>query len=495
MVKYREVPFPTVGLIFDKGAVGREGVGVRKPDTPSPTDAIPKGIAREKSLPLPDVAEVDLVRHYTFLSRNNFGIDMGFYPLGSCTMKYNPKVNDALASLPAIAGAHPAAPPAQMGGVLGMMWELEEMLSEITGMKHINLQPAAGAHGELTGMLVFRSYFNDRGETGRTVMLIPDSAHGTNPASASIAGFSIQPVPSDAQGLVTPENIAKKIAEIGAEKIGGLMLTNPNTLGLFEKHITQVAKVVHDAGGLLYYDGANLNALLSIARPGDMGFDLIHVNTHKSFSTPHGGGGPGAGPVGVNDKLLDFLPNPRLVKSEGGFAFDTYPKSIGRMKSFFGNFLVLVRTYVYLKMLGADGLRRVSENAIINANYIQARLKDKFRVPYLRYCMHEFVASASEQKKKGVRANDIAKHLLEMGMHAPTVYFPLIVEEAMMIEPTETEGKAMLDYFCDVMNAMAEEIDADPERFLKEPLCLLISHPDDAKAARHPDVRWVPPET
>jgi len=479
--------------IFEKSVAGRkcadiacfDGLELGSPDTPAE-------LRREEPLPLPEVAEVDVVRHYVGLSQQTFGVDSGFYPLGSCTMKYNPKVNEEICAQPEWTGLHPEQPVETAQGALRLMHELQEALAEISGMKAVSLQPAAGAHGELTGMLMFRAYFRERGEA-RPVMIVPDSSHGTNPASATIGGFRVAHLESDERGMVSLEALKELCTRHGESDIGGIMMTNPNTLGVFERQVKEIAAYLHSIGALLYYDGANLNANLGYVRPGDMGFDLVHFNLHKTFSTPHGGGGPGSGPVGVCERLAPFLPHPLVVKHGDGYRFAKPEKTIGRMKLYYGNFLVLVRALAYLRTLGREGLKRVAENAVLNANYIQERLKDAYDIPYYQRCMHEFVLSAGRQKKHGVRALDIAKKLLNDGFHAPTIYFPLIVSEAMMIEPTETESVETLDAFCDTMLRYAREIEEDAEKF-KELPNLHIQHLDEVGAARNPVVRWTPDE-
>jgi len=478
-------------LIFEKSRPGSKRYDVAdftgiEPESPF----VPEDIRRTGPLPLPEVAEMDVVRHYTALSRNNFGVDVGFYPLGSCTMKYNPKVNEEIASLPEWSQLHPEQPVETTQGALLLMHELQYALAEISGMRAVSLQPAAGAHGELTGMLMFRAYFNDIGEA-RKIMIVPDSSHGTNPASATIAGFEVVHLESDERGMVSVKALKALCEKHGEGNIGGIMMTNPNTLGVFEQEVKEVAEYLHSVGALLYYDGANLNANLGYVRPGDMGFDLVHFNLHKTFSTPHGGGGPGSGPVGVCEKLEPYLPYPLVGRTDSGYVFHKPEKSIGRMKLYFGNFLVLVKALVYLRALGREGLKRVAENAVLNANYIQERLKDAYDIPFYQRCMHEFVLSAARQKKLGVRALDIAKKLLNDGYHAPTIYFPLIVPEAMMIEPTETESRETLDAFCDTMLRYAREIEEDPEKF-KELPNLHIQHLDEVGATRNPVVRWTP---
>jgi len=480
-------------LIFDKSRPGRRrhevadftGLGSASP-------YVPRHLQRTGPLPLPEVAEVDVVRHYIALSQDNFGVDTGFYPLGSCTMKYNPKLNEEICGLPEWVALHPEQPEETVQGALALMHELQAALAELSGTAAVSLQPAAGAHGELAGMLMFRAYFNEVGEE-RPLMVLPDSSHGTNPASAAIAGFTVRELKSDQRGMVALGALRELCARHGEGNIGGIMMTNPNTLGVFEQEVRAIAEYLHSIGALLYYDGANLNANLGYARPGDMGFDLVHFNLHKTFSTPHGGGGPGSGPIGVCPRLAPYLPHPLVARRGERYEFYRPEKSIGRMKLYYGNFLVLVRALVYVRALGREGLKRVAENAVLNANYVQERLKNAYEVPYYQRCMHEFVLSASRQKKLGARALDIAKRLLNDGFHAPTVYFPLIVPEAMMIEPTETESRETLDAFCEAMLRYAKEIEEDAERF-KELPNLRIQHLDDVGAARNPVVRWLPEE-
>lgn len=481
-------------VLFDKSAEGRTGFTLPEDKLPEPKSWLPDEYKPVNTLPLPELAELDVARHMMYLSHRTFSVDEGFYPLGSCTMKYNPWLNEDMAALPAIAHAHPLAPVDHSQGLLQIIHVLQDYLARIFGMDMVSLQPAAGAHGEFAGMLVFRAYFEDKGDTCRKFMLVPDSAHGTNPASAAMAGFTLIPLKSNDRGVVDPAAVRDAIKTYGADCIAGIMMTNPNTLGIFETHIQEIAKILKEIGAQLYYDGANLNATLGLVRPGDTGFDLMHMNTHKTFSTPHGGGGPGSGPIGVKSHLAPFLPAPMVTKKSGRYELYNPAKTIGRMKCYYGNYGVLVRSLSYLLMLGEKGLREVTENAIINANYLQARIKDTFLVPFGDiHCMHEFVASAEEFKNKyEVRAMDFAKHLLERGVHAPTVYFPLIVHEAMMMEPTETESKQTLDYFADLLLAMAKEIENDAAAFKAHEPNLVINHPDEAKAARQLDVRWKP---
>jgi glycine dehydrogenase subunit 2 len=477
-----------VELIFEISKPGRSASAVAASDVPTVNieDAIGKKYLRT-DLDLPEVAEVDLVRHYTNLSRRNFGVDLGFYPLGSCTMKYNPNVNENVAALPGFTGLHPYAADVFAQGNLQLMYEMQKYLSNIFGMAEFTLQPAAGAHGELTGMMMIKKYFEKKGEK-RPLILIPDTAHGTNPASGALCGFEIVTLRSNSEGGVDIDYLKSLMTE----KVAGLMLTNPNTLGLFERNIEQVVQIVHGKGGLLYGDGANANAFLGKARPGDLGFDVIQLNLHKTFSTPHGGGGPGSGPVGVSAKLVDYLPIPRIIKTGDGYNWsDKFPDTIGRMRSFYGNFNVIVKAYTYIRSLGAKGLKRATEMAVLNANYIKEKLKPYFDLPYDRVCMHECVFSGKRQvAESGVHTTDIAKRLIDYGYHPPTIYFPLIVPEAIMIEPTETESKETLDAFCEAMIAIAHEAKENPQRVKDAPLTTPVSRLDEVLAARKPDVCW-----
>lgn len=476
-------------LIFELSRPGRTAVDLPGSDVPEtdPAELLPSGYLRQKPAALPEVSQPDLVRHYTALSRRTFGVDNGFYPLGSCTMKYNPKVNESIAALAGFRSLHPLLEPELAQGALALMYDLERYLAEITGMEAVTLQPAAGAHGELTGLKLIRAYHRQRGDVTRTKVIVPDSAHGTNPASAAVAGFTIAEVKSDARGGVDLDALRQAV---GADT-AALMLTNPNTLGLFDEHITKIARIVHDAGGLLYYDGANANATLGIARPGDMGFDVVHVNLHKTFATPHGGGGPGAGPVGVKKALVPFLPVP-IITFDGQRYDLTFnrPQSIGKMHTFYGNFAVLVRAYAYIRAMGPDGLRQVSEDAVLNANYVLQGLKDYYDVPYDRFCAHECVLSGRKQKEHGVHTLDVAKRLLDFGYHPPTIYFPLIVDEAIMIEPTETESQETLDGFIAAMRQIAHEAEATPEKVTAAPHNTVVSRLDEVSAARHPVLKW-----
>jgi glycine dehydrogenase subunit 2 len=470
--------------IYELSSPGRTGVTFPDPDVSSVK--LPENLLR-KDLPLPELAEVDVVRHFVNLSKYNYSVDGGFYPLGSCTMKYNPKINEDTARLPGFAFTHPLQPIETVQGNLALMYTLQEWLKEISGFAALTLQPAAGAHGELTGVLIMRAYHMDRGDAKRLKMLIPDSAHGTNPASSAMSSLEVVQVPSDARGNV--DLAALKAACDGTTV--GLMLTNPNTLGLFDEHLEQVIKIVHDCGGLVYGDGANLNALLGILRPGDVGIDVMHLNLHKTFSTPHGGGGPGSGPVGVTEKLADFLPGPLVGIVEEStddepplFGFVTPKKTIGRVKAFHGHFGMLVRAYTYIAMHGPDGLRQIAEYAVLNANYIKARLKGIYTVPFDRICMHEFVAEGQWADAPGIRALDVAKRLMDYDFHPPTNYFPLIVHEALMIEPTETENKGTLDAFTDALIKIAAEAKATPDLLHEAPHKTPFGRMDEVRAAR-----------
>jgi len=476
--------------IFEKSQAGRQGVALPALDVPeTPWEKLlPSEFVRKTPAGLPEVSEVDVVRHFTALSQLNFGVDEGFYPLGSCTMKYNPKINENAARMPGFAAIHPFQGEENVQGALELLFHLQEMLAEITGMRAVTLQPAAGAHGEFTGILLMRAYHDARGESHRRTMIVPDTAHGTNPASAAVAGFDVVQVPSNARGNVDLEALRGLLDH----RVAGIMLTNPNTLGLFEEHIAEVAELVHGAGGLLYYDGANANAILGKVRPGDMGFDVLHLNLHKTFSTPHGGGGPGSGPVGVGERLVPFLPKPVVIRKDQRYVLDfDRPQSIGRVRSFFGNFGVLVRAYAYILSMGPDGLREVAESAVLNANYLMALLQGRYDVKFPGPCKHEFVLSARRQKEAhGVTALDIAKRLIDFGIHPPTIYFPLLVEEALMVEPTETEGKETLDAFAEAMMAIADEAEQNPEIFAEAPHSTLRSRFDETLAARNPVLRW-----
>jgi len=475
-------------LIFEKSRPGRAATTVPPSDVPAVDISRlidPKFLRTD--IPLPEVSEIDLVRHYTGLSRRNFGVDNGFYPLGSCTMKYNPKINEDLARLDGFTASHPYAAVGFVQGSLKLMYELRRYLSEIFGMADFTLQPAAGAQGELTGIMIVKKYFEVRKER-RSRLLIPDTAHGTNPASGALCGYRTVKVPSNAEGGVSIAHLQ----ELMTDDTAGLMLTNPNTLGLFERNIEQVAAVIHGKGGLLYCDGANANAFMGKTRPGDLGFDIIQLNLHKTFSTPHGGGGPGSGPLGVKADLVPLLPIPRIVDTGNGYAWDgDYPQSIGRVKAFYGNFNVMVKAYAYIRTLGPDGLKKTSETAVLNANYVKERLKPWFDLPYDRICMHECVFSGTRQvRESGVNTMDMSKRLLDYGYHPPTIYFPMIVPEAIMIEPGDTESKETLDEFCEALAAIAREAKASPELVKSAPLTTPVRRLDEVKAAREPDVCW-----
>jgi glycine dehydrogenase subunit 2 len=483
----------TEPLLFELSCPDRCATVLPALDVP-PTE-LPGNLVRGE-LALPEVSEADVVRHYTRLSQMNYSVDTGFYPLGSCTMKYNPKINEEMTRLPGFANLHPYQDEDSVQGALFLMYYLQEFLKEIGGFAGVSLQPAAGAQGELTGVLMMRAYHLDRGDAARDVILVPDSAHGTNPASTSMSGLRVLEVPSDLRGNVDMGALEAACGEHG-DRLVGLMLTNPNTLGLFEERVEEIAALVHDCGGLMYGDGANMNALLGIARPGDLGFDVLHYNLHKTFGTPHGGGGPGSGPVGAAPSLVDFLPGPVVEMDEEWseeslphFTFVSPQKSIGRMKAFYGHFGVMVRAYTYIRMLGADGLRRVAEHAVLNANYLMSQVKDLYRVPYDRACMHEFVCEGIVPGAPDVRALDISKRLIDYGFHPPTNYFPLIVHEALMIEPTETESKETLDAFADALRRIAEEARADPDLLHQAPLSAPVRRLDEVRAARELILRW-----
>lgn len=475
--------------IFEKGTPGRGNRYVPDCDLTGEdlNEFFGEGLLRKESPSLPEVSEHEAIRHYTGLSRRNHGVDSGFYPLGSCTMKYNPKVNEDIAGMKGFSEVHPYQQSDTVQGCLQIIYELDRMLSEITGMDRFTMQPAAGAHGELTGLFIMRAYHRKRGDGKRNKIIVPDTAHGTNPASASAAGFEVMEVKSDRRGNID----SSSLREVMDETVAGLMMTNPNTLGLFEENIEEVSNITHDAGALLYYDGANANAIMGFCRPGDMGFDIVHLNLHKTFSTPHGGGGPGSGPVGVKRNLERFLPIPIVEKDNGCYLFEyDRPDSIGRVRAFYGNFLVALKAYAYISAMGPEGLKNVSQTAVLNANYLANRLKDTYRLPFDRTCMHEFVLSADRQKENGVSAMDIAKRLMDFGFHPPTVYFPLIVKEAMMIEPTETETPETLKSFAGVLESIAYEAKQEPDIVRSAPHYTPVSRPDEALAARKPVLRW-----
>ncbi len=476
-------------LIFEKSVPGRKGVQVAQSDVPTSVD-INNELLRQKDARLVELSELDVVRHFTELSRRNFGVDTNFYPLGSCTMKYNPKVAERIASFSGFADLHPLMPQLRMGGLLTqgalrVLYEMDILLREITGMAGFTMQPLAGAHGELTGIMIIAAYHREKNNK-KTTILIPDSAHGTNPASAAIAGYKVLTVPSNKDGAMDLDALKSMVND----ETAGLMLTCPNTLGIFNPHIKEICDIIHSVDGLAYYDGANLNAIVGKACPADFGFDMVHLNLHKTFATPHGGGGPGAGPVGVVDKLLDYLPVSIVVKRDDGTYALEYdrPKSIGYIAPFYGNFGIILRAYVYILMLGKEGLKRVAENAVLNANYIKAKLQKYYDLPYPELCKHECVFSASRQAEKGVHAIDIAKSLIDAGFHPPTVYFPTIVPEALMIEPTETESKETIDAFIDAMIGIAKTVQSQPEKLKSAPNSTPVSRLDETAAAKNLDI-------
>lgn len=475
------MPEPT---IYELSSPGR--TGVRYPESDVPTVELPESM-RRKDLPFPELSELDVIRHFMHLSHFNYSVDEGFYPLGSCTMKYNPKVNEEAARLPGFAFTHPLQPIETVQGNLALMYVLQEWLKEISGFAAVSLQPAAGAQGEFTGVMIIRAYHRSRGDSKRTKFLIPDSAHGTNPATSSMSGYEVVNIPTDKDGNVNLEALKAACDD----QVAGLMLTNPNTLGLFDQNLLEVIEIVHKAGGLVYGDGANLNAILGILQPGKVGIDVMHFNLHKTFSTPHGGGGPGSGPVGVATALVDFLPGPIVdVVEEGNeevpplYGLRMPAKSIGRVKSFYGHFGMMVRTFTYISMHGAEGLRKIAEYAVLNANYLLARLRHTYKVPYDRICMHEFVLEGQWEDAPEVHALDIAKRLIDYKFHPPTNYFPLIVHEALMIEPTETENKQTLDAFADALIKISEEAHSDPELLRQAPHDTPVARLDEVKAAR-----------
>ena len=489
----------TEPLIFEKSSPGRRCFNLPACDVPEKpiAELLSPKMLRKQEAKLPEVSEIDVVRHFTRISQMNFCVDTNFYPLGSCTMKYNPKINEDAARMEGFTKLHPYQPIEQCQGILKLLYDFEQVLKSISGMSAFTLQPAAGAHGELTGMLIIRAYMEKKGEI-RHKIIVPDSAHGTNPASAALCGYEVESIQSNAEGLVD----IKKLKESFTRDTAALMITNPNTLGLFEKDILEISKIAHDAGGLVYCDGANMNALMGLARPGDMGVDILHLNLHKTFSTPHGGGGPGAGPIGVTKELEPFLPIPRIEKiivgvngrsplrSDLFYLNYDYQDSIGRVRAFYGHIGMMIRAYTYLLSLGKEGVCKVGEYAVLNANYLRHKLKKYYYIPYGSTCMHEFVISAKKQKGKGASALDIAKKLLDYGFHAPTIYFPLIVEESIMIEPTETESRETLDAFADAMIQIATDIEQHPGIVHDSPQTTPIGRPDEVKAAREPKLRW-----
>ncbi|MBF8253545.1 MAG: gcvPB [Deltaproteobacteria bacterium] len=474
-------------LIFESGSPGRSGF-YWPADDGAAQGKIPSALLRDEIAGFPELGELETLRHFTRLSQRNFAIESQFYPLGSCTMKYNPKINELVARFPGFAEIHPLAPAGLLQGALELLYELERMLVEISGMEHVSLQPSAGAQGELTGLMLIRAYLTEQGGPRRKI-IVPDTAHGTNPASSTLCGYDVIQIASNAQGVIDAAAVEKAMdAEVAA-----LMVTNPNTLGLFEKNLEAISQVVHAKGGLVYLDGANLNALMGVAKPGHMGVDVLHMNLHKTFSTPHGGGGPGAGPVAVKERLRDYLPVPRIVKQGSRFELlEECPKSVGRVRSFFGNFGVLVRAYTYMISLGGDGLEEASRMALLNANYIRKKLEKSYQIAYDEPCMHECIFTDKMQHKFGVSTLDIAKRLLDYGYHPPTIYFPLVVSGALMIEPTETETPETLDGFVEAMLAIAREAKEEPDLVKSAPHSTPVSRLDEARAARKPVLRWYP---
>lgn len=475
-------------LIFELSRPGRKGyeLPVNNYGENGLAD-IPADLQRTDALNLPEVSELDVVRHYTNLSSKNFGVDTGFYPLGSCTMKYNPKINEEVAAMPQFAALHPLQDEDSVQGALELYYNLQHMLAALAGFEEFTLNPYAGAHGELTGLLVMKHYHQKRGDFKRTKVIVPDSAHGTNPASAMVAGFDVVVVKSKPNGSIDVEDLKPLLDDT----IAGIMMTNPNTLGMFETEILDIAKLVHDAGGLLYYDGANFNPLLGKVRPGDMGFDIMHINLHKTFSTPHGGGGPGSGPIGVAKYLVDYLPNPRVKKLENGkYHVDFGKDSLGNISTFLGNFGIMMRAYAYILSLGKENIKNVGPMATLNANYIKESLKDDYLLPIEGVCKHEFVYDGLKDKSTGVTTLNIAKRLLDYGFHAPTIYFPLLFHEAMMIEPTESESLETLDDFIEVMHKVAKEAREMPETVKEAPLTTLIRKPDETTAAKNPILNY-----
>jgi len=492
--KVTQHPSQNETLIFERSQTGRIGYRLPKLDVEERKidDLIPAELRRDDELDgVPEVSEVDVVRHFTRISTWNYSIDMGMYPLGSCTMKYNSRLNEKVARIGGFAGLHPLAPDEEIQGALELIYELQENLAEITGLPGVSLQPAAGAQGEMTGVMLIRAFLDKRdGEASkdRRVMLIPDSAHGTNPASAAMSGFTVKTVRSTAEGLTDMQHL-RELCDQGG--VAGLMLTNPNTVGIFEKNIKEICETIHAAGGLVYMDGANMNALVGIARPGDMGVDVIHLNLHKTFSTPHGGGGPGCGPCLSTAELERFLPTPRIEKGDAGYTLNyDRPESIGRVKAFFGNFGMMVRALSYIYTHGAEGLKEATETAVLNARYVSEKLKDTYHKPYASDCMHEAIFSHKNQSATGVHTLDIAKRLIDYGFHPPTIYFPLVVEGAMLIEPTESVGHADLDAFIEAMKDIDKEASENPELVHEAPHSTRIGRLDEASAARKPVLRW-----
>jgi glycine dehydrogenase subunit 2 len=474
-------------LIYERSQAGRRASEIPRPEG-LPAAEVPEELRRAEPPRLPELAEPEVLRHFTELSTRNFGIDTGFYPLGSCTMKYNPRVNERVVALPGFRDLHPLQEEDGAQGALELMWRLQEILAEVTGLDAVSLQPAAGSQGELTGLMLVRAYFNENGDAKRRKVVIPDTAHGTNPASVTMAGYEVTPVATDPRGNIDVDDLREKVTE----ETAALMLTNPSTLGLFDENIEEITRIFHSAGALMYYDGANLNAVCGISRPGDMGFDIVHINLHKTFSQPHGGGGPGGGPIAVRKTLEPFLPVPAVIhREDGSFGLDyDRPQTIGKVRAFTGPFGVFVRSYAYIRSYGPR-LREMSEVAVLNANYLLARLKDAYDLPFDRHCMHEFVLSARTLKREhGITALDVAKRLMDYGFHPPTIYFPLIVPEALMIEPTETEPKEILDAFCDAMLAIAREAAEEPELLKEAPHDRPVRRLDEVRAAKRAIVKY-----
>ncbi len=482
-----DCPHSVSSLIFEKGSPGRSGFFWPEDKEPC-TDQIPPELVRGDIPGFPEVGELEVLRHFTRLSHLNYSIEGQFYPLGSCTMKYNPKINEVVARMAGFSLLHPLSPPELIQGALGLLWELERQLAEISGMDEVTLQPAAGAQGEMTGLMMIRAYLAGKGNP-RKKIIVPDTAHGTNPASSTLCGYEVVQISSNHRGIIKTATVE----EVMDEEVAALMITNPNTLGIFERDIEAICDVVHKKGGLVYLDGANLNALMGIAKPGKMGVDVLHINLHKTFSTPHGGGGPGAGPVGVKRLLRDYLPIPRIVKKDGHWDVqENFPSSVGRVRSFFGNFGILVRAFAYIIALGADGLEETSRMALLNANYLRKKLENTFHLPYTEPCMHECVFTDRFQQKHGVYTLDIAKRLLDYGFHPPTIYFPLVVAGALMIEPTESESRETLDAFADAMISIAREAKENPSLVKSAPHSSPVGRLDETRAARKPVLRWEP---
>ena len=482
-----DCPHSVSSLIFEKGSPGRSGFFWPEDKEPC-TDQIPPELVRGDIPGFPEVGELEVLRHFTRLSHLNYSIEGQFYPLGSCTMKYNPKINEVVARMAGFSLLHPLSPPELIQGALGLLWELERQLAEISGMDEVTLQPAAGAQGEMTGLMMIRAYLAGKGNP-RKKIIVPDTAHGTNPASSALCGYEVVQISSNHRGIIKTATVE----EVMDEEVAALMITNPNTLGIFERDIEAICDVVHKKGGLVYLDGANLNALMGIAKPGKMGVDVLHINLHKTFSTPHGGGGPGAGPVGVKRLLRDYLPIPRIVKKDGHWDVqENFPSSVGRVRSFFGNFGILVRAFAYIIALGADGLEETSRMALLNANYLRKKLENTFHLPYTEPCMHECVFTERFQQKHGVYTFDIAKRLLDYGFHPPTIYFPLVVAGALMIEPTESESRETLDAFADAMISIAREAKENPSLVKSAPHSSPVGRLDETRAARKPVLRWEP---